>query len=91
VKAKVAKSRQQPHPLLADFPVIMEKGKPKAFVVDVEVFRLLQVMVDNLINQNAEPEDALLATSEAFHRLLSQVEAEDETPATHWRRELHAI
>lgn len=69
----------------------MEKGKPKAFIVDVKVFQLLQVMIDNLINREAEPEDALLATSEAFQRLLSQVETETESPSTNWKGELRAL
>jgi hypothetical protein len=47
--------------------------------------------MDNLINREAEPEEALLATSEALQRLLSQVEAEGETPLSDWREELRAL
>lgn len=91
MKTQATKTRRPANPLGADFPVIMEKGKPKAFVVDIQVFQLLQVMVDNLIHRDAEAEDALLAASETFQRLLAQVEAEEETPSPHWREELHAL
>jgi hypothetical protein len=82
---------QQANPLMADFPVITEKGEPKAVIVDVKVFRQLQVIMDNLIDRETEPEEALLAASEAFQRLLSQVEAEGETPSTNWREELRGL
>lgn len=92
VNLEVSKMKhQQANPLFADFPVIIEKGEPKAFIVDVKVFRLLQVIVNNLVNRDAEPEDALLATSDAFQRLLSQVEAGSETPSANWRKELHEL
>jgi len=81
---------QQTNPLMADFPVITEKGEPKAVIVDVNVFRQVQVIMDNLINRETEPEDALLAASEAFQRLLSQVETEDETSSADWREKLRA-
>lgn len=79
------------NPLFADFPVVMEQGKPKAVLIDIAVLRQLQVIVDNLLNREAEPEDAVLATSEAFHRLLAKVEAETPTPSKDWRMELRAL
>ncbi|MFH1860702.1 MAG: hypothetical protein ABH870_06805 [bacterium] len=85
------KTTQLANPFYEDFPVITEHGKPKAFVVDINVFRQIQIILDNLQHQETEAEDTVIATSKAFQRLLSQVEKEDNSPSSDWRRELRAI
>ncbi|MEW6104454.1 MAG: hypothetical protein AB1630_11690 [bacterium] len=79
------------NPLEREFPLILEKGLPKAFVVDVKVFKCLKTLVDNLLEKEQEPEDVLLATSKAFQRLLNSVEKEDSKPSSNWRKELYEI
>ncbi|MEW6097176.1 MAG: hypothetical protein AB1567_11760 [bacterium] len=79
------------NPLEREFPLILEKGCPKAFVVDVKAFQMLKILIDNLLNQQQEPEDVLLSTSKAFQRLLNSVEKEDSKPSLDWRKELYEI
>jgi len=74
-----------------EFPLILEKGYPKAFVVDVKVFQGLKIILDNLLNREPEIEDALLATSKAFQRLLSSIEKEDSQPSSDWKKELYGV
>jgi len=85
------KTTQLADSLYKEFPVITEHGEPKAFVVDINVFRQIQIVLDNLQHRDAESEDTLIATSKAFQKLLSQVEKEDSSPSSDWRRELRAI
>jgi len=76
------------NPLEAEFPVVLEKGTPKALIVDLAVFQRLKILLDNLLNKEPEPEDALIAASESFQRLLTLNKAE---PSSDWRRELYEI
>jgi len=85
------KMAQLANPLCGEFPVIMENGKSKAFVVDAKVFQRLQVILDNLLRREPETEDALIATSKAFQKLLAQVEVEKDKPSSSWREELRAL
>ncbi|MDI6794870.1 MAG: hypothetical protein QME81_18720 [bacterium] len=82
---------QLTNPLYEEFPVIMEHGKPKAFVVDIKVFQQIQIVLDNLLHRQPEAEDTLIATSEAFQKLLKQVDAEKGSPSSDWRRELRGL
>lgn len=77
--------------LEGDFPIILEKGHPMAFVVDIKVFQRLKIILDNLLNQEPEPEDALLATSKAFQKLLCSVKNEGSNPSSDWRKKLYEI
>ncbi|MBU1262040.1 hypothetical protein KKG61_04280 [bacterium] len=74
-----------------EFPLILEKGRPKAFVVDVKVFQGLRIILDNLLNREPELENVLLETSKAFQRLMSSVEKEDSKPSSDWRKELYEL
>jgi hypothetical protein len=76
------------NPLEAEFPVVLEKGIPKALIVDFTVFQRLKILLDNLLNREPEPEDALIAASESFQKLLSSVKTE---PSSNWRKELYEI
>ncbi len=67
------KTTQLADSLYKEFPVIMEYGKPKAFVVDINVFRQIQIILDNLQHREEESEDIVIATSKAFQKLLSHV------------------
>jgi len=77
----------------ANFPTIYERGKPKAFIVDIEKYRELEVLVDNLINLREEDEDSILEDSRLLDKLAAK--AKDElTAATRipkWEDELDAL
>ena len=85
------KTAQLADALWKEFPVITEYGKPKAFIVDINVFRQIQIILDNLQHKESESEDIVIATSKAFQKLLNQVEREDNSLSSDWRREFHAI
>lgn len=87
-----AKRTRTANPLAGDFPVIVEKGEPQAVVVDIKVFRQLQILVDNWLNREPEPEDALWSASEMLRQMIATVEAEvRQSPPTDWREALRAL
>ncbi len=52
-------------------------------------FDKIELILDNLMHREAEPEDALLAASGVLDRLLE--EAKDSAPSEDWIKELDAI
>ncbi len=85
------KTIQLADPFCEEFPIIMEQGKPKAFVVGIKAFQQIQIILDNLLHQESEAEDTLIATSNAFQKLLRQVDKEKPAPSSDWRQELRAL
>ena len=47
------------------FPVVYEDNHPKAVMVDMETFEKIGMILDNLMNREAEAEDRLLSSSSA--------------------------
>ncbi len=58
------------------FPVVYEGNEAKAVLVDVTSFAQIELIIDNLLNREEEPEDAILATSKVLQQLLSQARQE---------------
>ncbi len=71
------------------FPVLYEGGEAKAVLVDVATFNQIELILDNLLNREAEPEDAILAASPLLKQLVAQVR--QEKPAVDWRQELDEL
>lgn len=71
------------------FPVVYEAGEAKAVLVDVASFAQIELMLDNLFHRETEPEDALLAPSEALQQLVTR--AQQEHPSANWRQELDEL
>ncbi len=71
------------------FPVVYEQGEPKAVLIDITSFAQFELVVDNLLNRQQEPEDAILATSDALKRLVAQVQ--QESASADWERELDEL
>ena len=67
------------------FPVVYEAGEAKAVLVDMASFAQIELILDNLFHRDSEPEDALLAQSEALRKLVTR--AQQEAPSANWRRE----
>jgi len=59
------------------FPILYEGGEAKAVVVDITSFAQMELIMDNLLNREEEPEDAILAASAVLQRLLAQARSED--------------
>ncbi len=58
------------------FPVVYEGSEAKAVLVDVTSFAQIELIIDNLLNREEEPEDAILATSKVLQQLISQARQE---------------
>ena len=71
------------------FPVVYEQGEPKAVLVDITSFAQFELVMDNLLNREEEPEDAILAASDALKRLVAQVQ--QESASADWERELDEL
>lgn len=71
------------------FPVVYEGGEAKAFLVDATSFAQIELVMDNLLNREEEPEDAILAASAVLKQLIAQ--ARQEPPSTDWAQELNEL
>ena len=71
------------------FPILYEGGKAKAVLVDIASFAQMELIVDNLLNREEEPEDAILAASALLERLVAQ--ARQESPSPDWEQELDEL
>jgi len=69
------------------FPVVYEGSEAKAVIVDYASFAKIEMIMDNLINREAEPEDELVAA--AVKHLLTA--ARTEKPTADWRQELDEL
>lgn len=71
------------------FPVLYEGGEAKAVLVDVATFNQIELILDNLLNRQAEPEEAILAASPVLKQLVAQ--AQQEKPSADWQQELDEL
>jgi len=71
------------------FPVVYKDGEATAVLVDVTTFAQIELILDNLLNREKEPEDAILAASQILDRLLAQVR--QEALSTDWEQELDEL
>jgi hypothetical protein len=71
------------------FPILYEGGEAKAVLVDITSFDQMELIIDNLLNRDEEPEDAILAASTVLQRLVAQ--ARQESPSSDWERELDEL
>ncbi len=72
------------------FPTIYDGGRPTAVIVDIDSFEQIEVVMDNLLNRGAEPEDELIAQSAALQRLAEKVLATAE-PLDDWEKALEEL
>lgn len=71
------------------FPLVYEENEIKAVIVDADVFSEVELILDNLLNRDAEPEDAILASSELLKQLA--LKARTELSANDWETELDEL
>jgi len=71
------------------FPIVYEAGEAKAVLVDMASFAQIELILDNLLHRESEPEDVLLAQSEALRQLVAR--AQQEPPSANWRQELDEL
>jgi PHD/YefM family antitoxin component YafN of YafNO toxin-antitoxin module len=75
---------------LEQFPMIYEGGQPKAVLIDLETFKRLEFLLDNLLNREPESEDDMLAESAELKQLVEQVKAA-AVPTLNWKQELDEL
>jgi len=75
---------------LEQFPMIYEGGQPQAVLIDLETFKRLEFLLDNLLNREPESEDDLLAESAELKQLVEQVKAA-AVPTLNWKQELDEL
>lgn len=74
------------------FPILYEDQRPVAVLVDIDSFRQIEFILDNILHREAEPEDAIIAaTAELWNKLITK--ARDNAPATmsDWEKELYDL
>jgi len=71
------------------FPILYEGGEAKAVLVDITSFAQMELIMDNLLNREEEPEDAILAASAVLQRLVAQARQEPASPD--WEQELDEL
>ncbi|GIK58368.1 MAG: hypothetical protein HND44_17305 [Chloroflexi bacterium] len=72
------------------YPVIYEDGKETAVVVDIKSFQQIQLILDNLLNREQEPEDAIVAEAHIlWQRMIQKAQAEDRP--SDWVAELYDL
>ncbi len=72
------------------YPIIYEGGKETAVVIDIETFQQINLILENLLNREAEPEDELIAATHALWQRMIQ-QAKTAEPATDWVTELYDL
>jgi hypothetical protein len=72
------------------YPVIYENGVETAVVVDINSFRQIKLILDNLLNREQEPEDEIVAAASALWQRMIQ-EAKTENSASDWVAELYGL
>jgi hypothetical protein len=71
------------------FPIVYEGSEVRAILVDIASFEQMGIIMDNLLNREEEPEDAILAASTVLQRLVAQ--ARQEPPSPDWERDLDEL
>ena len=71
------------------FPILYEDDEARAVLVDITSFAQMELIMDNLLNREEEPEDAILAASTVLQRLVAQARQEPSSPD--WERELDEL
>jgi hypothetical protein len=71
------------------FPVLYQDDEIKGVLVDPDSFAQIELILDNLLNREEEPEDAILAAATVSKQMLYQ--AKQATPTVDWERELDEL
>ena len=72
------------------FPVVYEGTEAKAVLVDVDSFGQMEIIMDNLLNREEEPEDAVIAASRLLQRDLKK-SRQTYSVSDDWEQELNEL
>ncbi len=62
--------------LQRQYPIIYEADQPSAVIIDIETYRLLELLLDNLVNRSEEPEDNVIAAATTLWQRMMDGSAE---------------
>jgi hypothetical protein len=62
------------------FPILYEDDEAKAVLVDITSIAQMELIIDNLLNREEEPEDAILAASAVLQQLVDPARQESPSP-----------
>lgn len=69
------------------YPTLHENGEVTAVVIDINSFRQIKIVLDNLLNRKQEPEDEVVAAASALWQRMIQ-DAKLENSNSDWVAEL---
>lgn len=69
--------------------MLYEDGEPTAVLIDIETFRQLELLLDNLVNRGQEPEDKWLVESGFLARLIAS--SQNDKPVENWKDALYDL
>ncbi len=72
------------------FPVVYEGTEAKAVLVDVDSFAQMEIIMDNLLNREEEPEDAIIAASRLLQIVLKE-SRQSYFVSNDWEQELDEL
>ena len=72
------------------FPVVYEGTEAKAVLVDVDSFGQMEIIMDNLLNREEEPEDAVIAASKILQKVLRE-SRQTYSVSADWEQELDEL
>lgn len=88
----VTPDRTIPLPTFSErnYPMIYEGDEVTAVVVDIDSFRRIEIILDNLANRVGEPEDAIIASASALWQQMIASAKQSDNKAD-WLTELYDL
>ncbi len=72
------------------FPVLYDGEEATAVLVDIDTFRQIELILDNLLNREGEPEDIIIAAAtDLWQKVI--FEHKQELHSSDWEQELNDI
>lgn len=76
-----------------EFPVVYEHGEARAYIVDIQKFQEIELLVDNLMHLRKEDEDALIRDSGILDVLIARAKEEvaERGRSKCWQEQIDAL
>ncbi len=76
-----------------EFPVVYEQGKARAYIVDIQKYQEIELLVDNLMHLRKEDEDALIRDSGILDVLIARVKEQvaERGRSKCWQEQIDAL
>lgn len=75
-----------------NFPVLYEDQRPVAVLVDIDSFRQMEFILDNILHRAEEPEDAIIAAAtDLWDKLITEARYNATATTSDWEQELYDL